>query len=68
MDGQTEGMPLASIGAYILQSIDVLPQLPPQIVFDLHVGEFCRDVEDLVLWQRAEARGGVDVQACHQTC
>ncbi len=54
------------VRAHIPQPDYVLPQFPPQVVFNLHVGELGVDVDDGLGVEGAQTRGGVDVQACEQ--
>lgn len=56
-------MPPPPIRPHIPQAPDILPQLPPQIVLDLHARQLGRDVEHGLRVERAQARGRVDVQA-----
>jgi hypothetical protein len=39
-------MPPASVGPHILQPLKVLPQLPPQVILNLHCGKLGRDSSD----------------------
>lgn len=54
------------IRAHIPQPRNILPQFPPQIVFDLHTRELGGQVEHGLRVEGAQARGGVDVQAGEQ--
>lgn len=56
----------ASVRPHISQPLDVLHQLPPQVVFDGQGVELCGQVVDLLAAQLADARGLVDVEARHQ--
>lgn len=41
-DGKIRGMPLTPVGSHVLQPKDVVPDDPPGIVLDGHVGEIGR--------------------------
>ena len=59
-------MPPPPVRPHIPQPRDVLPQFPPEVVFDLHARELGRDVEHGLGVEGAQARGGVDVEAGEQ--
>lgn len=54
------------IRAHIPQPDYILPQLPPQVVFNLHTRELGVDVDDGLRVERAQTRRRVDVQAREQ--
>ena len=56
-------MPPPPVRPHIPQPQNVLPQLAPQLVFNLHLGQLGVDVDDSLAVEGAEAGGGVDVQA-----
>ena len=56
-------MPPAPVRPHVAQPGDVLPQLAPELVFNLHLGQLGVDVDDGLVVEGAEAGGGVDVQA-----
>ena len=59
-------MPPPPITPHIPQPRNILPQLSPEVVFDLQVRELGVDVDDGLVGEGAEARGGVDVKAREQ--
>ena len=54
------------IRTHVPQPGNVLPHLPPQVVFDLQGRELGGDVEHGLRAEGAQARGGVDVEAGEQ--
>jgi hypothetical protein len=63
---QTHSVPPSAVCAHILQPHYTLLNLPPQIVFDLHVRHFGRQVHDGRVLQRAQLRPGMDVEFRHE--
>lgn len=53
----------ATICAAFLQTFNVIEDLSPQVVFDLHIRESGRDIEDLLVRQLADLACWVDVEA-----
>lgn len=64
-NGQTHGVPPATVGSHISQPLDVVLQGPPQIIFNLHGGQFGGQVGDLAVAEGANLCGRVDVMARH---
>lgn len=62
---QPHRMPPPAIAPHIPQSSNIIPNLPPQIILDLHTRQFGGQVEDFGRGERGEARGGVDVEFGH---
>ena len=60
---QPHRVPPAPVRPDIPQPRDIIPHLPPQVVLDLHGRQLGRDVEDRLIFEGADARGGVDVEA-----
>lgn len=52
-----------TISARLLQTLDIIEDRSPEIIFDLHVGKGGGDVEDLLVGELADFAGGVDVEA-----
>lgn len=59
-------MPPAPVRAHVPQPLDVLLQLPAQVVAQRHLRQLRTQAGDLLFSQRAHARGPVDVEARHQ--
>lgn len=62
---QAHSMPLAPVRTHVPQSRNVIPQLPPQFVFDSHTREHGCQVQHLLISKRAKFCRGVDVLARH---
>ena len=61
-------MPSASIRPHVAQPLDVILQLPPQVVFQRHRAQLRREVVDLSVAQRADLGCLVDLEARHELC
>lgn len=55
-----------SIRAHISQSLDIIPQLPPQVILQRHRAQFRRHVVDLPVAEGANLGGRVDVELGHE--
>lgn len=60
---QTESMTSPAVSTRLLQTLDIIEDLSPEIVLDFHVGEGGGDVEDLLVGELADFAGWVDVEA-----
>lgn len=63
---QPQSMPPPAIRARLSHALDILQDLPAQVVLDLHVRQRGGQVEDLLVGQLADFAGGVDVEASEQ--
>jgi hypothetical protein len=59
-------MPPSSVCAHILQPPYTVLHLSPQIVFNLHIRHFGREIHDGRVLQRAKFRPGVDMEFGHE--
>lgn len=58
-------MSLATIRARVLQPLDIIQNLTPQIILNLHFRERRGEVEDLLVGQLADFASGMDMEAGH---
>lgn len=56
-------MPPSAVRPRVPQPLDVVEDLPAEVVLDLHLGQRGRDVEHLLVGQLADLAGRVDVEA-----
>lgn len=63
---QSHRVPLAPVRAHLAQPLEVVVQLPPQIVLQRHFRQRASQAAHLLVRQRADARVLVDVEARHQ--
>jgi hypothetical protein len=59
-------MSTTPIGAHILQSPYILLHLSSQVVLDLHIRQFCRELHDRRILQAPDFRPRMDVKLRHQ--
>lgn len=60
-------MPHSSVGAHILESRDVAPHFPLQLVLDPHGRELRVEFDDLFRAQLAQFARRMDVEPGHET-
>lgn len=65
-DRQTHRMSPSPIRAHIPQSRNSIPHLPPQIVFNLHVGQLGGEVEDSGVFEGPDFGPWVNVEFGHE--
>ena len=64
-DGHSHCMSPSPIGTHLPQFHDVVSQFSPQFILNLHVREYARDFEDLLMGKRVELGCGMNVQSSH---
>lgn len=63
---QSQGVSPSTVRSNIPKPLDVVEDLPAEIVLDLHLRESCGKVEDLLVSQFPDFAGFVDVKARHE--
>lgn len=63
---QSHRVPLAPVRAHLAQPLEVVMQLPPQVVLQRHFRQRASQAAHLLVRQRADARVLVNVEARHQ--
>ena len=66
-NGQTHSVTSSSVCSHISQTLDVVLQLPPQVVLDGQILKFSRKVVDCAMAQALEPGGVVDGETGHET-
>ena len=66
-NGQTERMTPTAVSTRLLQPLDVIKVLSPEVVLNLHVGQGGRDIKNLLVAQVSNLACRMDVKAGKET-
>ena len=61
-DRQSQRVTSTTVGTTLLQPLDVVEDVSPQVILDFHVGQSSREIQDLLVGQFADLACRVDVE------